>query len=145
MANINKQAYIAGTHNSNIEVLDIAGIPVEQLTFKAASAIKAGAAVKLDTNGKFEEGDATTSTKANVFGIAIRTTAAGSGCTAVKRGILAGFDLSGLAYGANVYLSDTTGRLADAAGTVSKVVGRVVPVWGQLPGAAPLKALYVEL
>jgi hypothetical protein len=37
--------------------------------------------------------------------------------------------LSGIAYGVSVSLSDTDGTLADAAGTVSTVVGKVVPGW----------------
>ena len=37
--------------------------------------------------------------------------------------------LSGIAYGVSVFLSDTDGTLADAAGTVSTVVGKVVAGW----------------
>jgi hypothetical protein len=43
----------------------------------------------------------------------------------MREGDLAGWDLSGLNYDAAAYLSNTPGALADAAGTVTALVGRV--------------------
>jgi tetrahydromethanopterin S-methyltransferase subunit E len=50
--------------------------------------------------------------------------------------------LAGLAYGALVYLSDTTGLFADAAGTVSVICGRVIPLWDD---STPTKILDTDL
>ena len=54
--------------------------------------------------------------------------AAGQGVSLLERGAIGGYDVSGLAYDALVYLSDTAGALADAAGTATVVCGRVVPM-----------------
>jgi hypothetical protein len=107
----------------------IVGIPTTQYTYPAEEAVTAGQAVRLSTTtGKLTKANGTTTAEARVKGIATRTPeAVGLGVTILRRGFLDGFDLSSLAYDAPVYLSDTDGRLADGAGTVSVVVGRVVP------------------
>ncbi len=64
--------------------------------------------------------------------------------TAVRRGTLDGFTFS-QAYDAAIYVADTDGRIGDAAGTVSTVIGRVVPAWNQRQGTAADKVLSVEL
>jgi hypothetical protein len=58
--------------------------------------------------------------------------------------VLDGFTFS-QAFNAAIYLSDTDGRLADAAGTVSKIAGRVLPGTANLVGAAKDKLLFVDL
>ena len=60
--------------------------------------------------------------------------------TAVKEGVLDGFNLDALAYGARVY-SGASG-VVDTAGTV--VVGEVIPARSHLRGNAPDKLLYVN-
>lgn len=67
----------------------------------------------------------------------------GNGVTGMKKGLLDGYDLSALAYGAKVYLSNTDGALADAAGTNSTLVGRVHPAayTGTPSGADKLLAI----
>jgi hypothetical protein len=123
--------------------VEVVGFPIQQLTLPAAEAITAGAPVRIDTAGKFTPRTARRP-EARVWGIATKTVAAGEALTAVRRGILDGFTFS-QAYDAAIYLSDTDGTLADAAGTVSTVVGRVVPGWSQLLGSNPDKLLSVEL
>lgn len=146
MPNLTLHSHTTASDNANIKTLDIVGNPIQQHTIKAGGAVRAGAGVRFDaTTGKFIEGNAANATNANIVGIALRTRAEGEGVTVIQKGIIAGFDLSGLNFGATVYLSDTTGVLADAQGTVNKPVGRVVPVYGQLPGSTPMKALLVEL
>lgn len=136
-------ANIALTTADRVEVV---GFPVIQLTVPAAEAITAGAPVRLDTStGKFTNANGTTTGEARVFGIATRTVAAGEALTVVRKGILDGFALSGMNYDAAVYLSDTDGRLADAAGTVSTVVGRVVPGTSVTLGTSYDKLLFVDL
>lgn len=124
--------------------VEVVGFPIQQLTLPAAEAITAGAPVRIDTAGKFTNSNGTSAGEARVWGIATRTVAAGESLTAVRRGILDGFTFT-QAYDAAIYLSDTDGTLADAAGTVSTAVGRVVPGWSQLLGSNPDKLLSVEL
>lgn len=127
---------------NRVEVVD----SIRQMTLPAAEAITAGAPVRLDTSsGKFTNSNGTTAPEARIWGIATRTVVAGEALTAIRNGVMDGFDLSGMNYDATVYLSDTDGRLDTAAGTVSTVVGRVIPATGTTLGTAFDKILSVEL
>jgi len=120
---------------------------LEQMTLPAAEALSPGDAVRLDTTtGKFTKANGTTAGEARIYGIAVGThaVAAGIPVTAVRRGALDGYAFT-QAYDAAIYLSDTDGALADAAGTVAVVVGRVVPGASELLGGAFAKLLYVGL
>lgn len=110
----------------------------------AAEAIVAGAPCRIDTNGKAANGNGTDATESNIRGIATRTVAAGEAVTLMKSGILDGFTFT-QAYTAPIYVSDTDATLADAAGTVSKIVGYVVPGNAQTLGTAADKLLLVDL
>jgi hypothetical protein len=99
----------------------------------AAVALTAGQAVYINSNGKADKADATTNKQ--VKGIALNAAGAGQAVSVLKEGYLSGFDVSGLAYDAQVMLSATAGNLA-TTGTI--IVGRVVPV----PDKALTKALY---
>ena len=106
------------------------GLPgdYEQVESTLAETLAAGDAVRLDAStGKFTGANATDTTEGNWVGILLTGGVAGEPATAIARGELAGFDLSGLNWGATVYLSDTDKTLADAAGTVSTAVGKVYP------------------
>ena len=117
----------------------------EQLTVPAAETIAAGAPVRIDTSaGTFTNANGSSAAEARVYGIATRSVAAGEPVTAIRRGILDGFTFS-QAYDAAIYLSNTDGRLADAAGTTSVIVGRVVPGTATTLGTAYDKLLSVEL
>jgi hypothetical protein len=116
-----------------------------QMTLPAAEAIEAGAAVRIDTAGKFTGANGTTTTENRIYGIALKSVPAGMAVTALRRGVLDGFALSGLAYDAIVYLSDTDGTLGSTAGTVSTIVGRVIPAWATTLGTAADKLLFVDL
>lgn len=108
-----------------------------------AEAVTAGAPVRDDGNGLWTNGNGTDATEANVYGVATRTAAAGTALTAIRKGVLDGF--TGLpAFGAAVYVSDTDGRLADAAGTVTVKAGRVIAGTAELLGAANKKLLFVD-
>lgn len=118
---------------------------VEQFSAGAGVAIDAGVAVKCNlTSGLVDKANATTSALARCVGIAVTSTSRQPNApTIVRKGILdVGEALAALNYGVEVYLSDTDGRLADAAGTVSKVVGTVVPGYGS---TTPDKLLRVDL
>lgn len=114
----------------------------EGWTLLAGATITRGQAVAIDTNGKAVLADASTSAQNNFRGIALNGAAAGEAVTIMVHGTLYGFTLTGVAYDGVVYLSNTAGALADAAGDVSLVAGRVRPMHD---GATPTKVLYVNV
>jgi diaminopimelate decarboxylase len=119
---------------------------IEQMTLPTDEAVTAGMAVRINTTtGKFTKANGSAAGEARIYGIATKTVASGMPLTAVRQGVMDGWDLSGLAYDAVVYLSDTDGRLGDAAGTVSTVVGRVIPGTAETLGTAFSKLLLVDL
>lgn len=108
--------------------------------------LPAGAVVAIDpTTGKLDKADASTGALNRAYGVTLRAVKAGYGVTVLRAGIMDGFDLSALAYDDPVYLSNTGGAIADAAGDVSVVVGRVVPGTAVTLGTAYDKLLEVEL
>lgn len=134
-------ALIAVATAGKIDVVE----SIVQHTAPAEEAIVAGAPVRFDTtSGKFTNSNGTTAPEARIYGIATNSAAANEPVTAIRRGKLDGFTFS-QAYDAAIYVSDTDGRLGDAAGTVSVAVGRVLPAWNQRLGTAADKILSVEL
>jgi hypothetical protein len=114
-------ATISPSTAGRIEVIE----PGEQMTLPAAADLTAGTGVKPDTNGAFIQALATSASNGAGVMLALRTVKSGEALTAMKSGVVGGFTIS-QAYGAAVYLSDT-GTVADAAGTSSIQLGRVVP------------------
>lgn len=118
---------------------------LEQMTLPTAEEITAGQPVRLDTStGKFTKANATTGAEGRIYGIATKTTVSGMPVTAIRRGVLAGYDLSGMAYDEAVYLSSTDGTLADSPGALDISVGRVIPATGVTLGTAFDKLLLVD-
>lgn len=92
-----------------------------------AETVTAGQALYLvAATGKYGIADANDSGKQQARGIALKGGAAGQTVPMLKKGPVYGFTLSGN-YDSVAYLSDTAGALADSAGTMTVVVGRVVP------------------
>lgn len=91
----------------------------------AGAAITAGQVVYIDSSGDLQLADASAAGTATVRGVALESGGAGQAIDWCEEGWLFGFTLS-QAYSAAIYLSDTAGDLADAAGTVSVLCGRVV-------------------
>lgn len=117
-----------------------------QMTLPAAEAIDAGQPVRIDTtSGRFTLANATAAAEARVYGLATRSVQAGEPVTAIRKGVIDGVDLASLDYDAAIYLSNTDGTLADAAGTVSVVVGRVIPGTATRLGTGYDKLLFVDL
>lgn len=116
----------------------------DQHTAPAAEAISAGSPIRLDTaTGRWTNANGTSAAEARVTHIAVRTVVAGESLTGVRGCLIGGLVLDALAYDAPVYLSNTDGRLADAAGTTSVIIGRVVPAFAMTLGNAPDKLLDV--
>jgi len=110
--------------------------------FIAAASITAGQAVYQTSAGKVGVADANGSGTTQLRGIALNAAGAGQAVSVLKRGHVYGYTISGLAYDAQVYLSDTAGKLADAPSTTTPVpVGRVVA----LPEANLTKVLFVNV
>ncbi len=117
-----------------------------QATYPAAEAITAGAPIRLDTaTARWTNANGTTAPEARVTHIATRTVLAGESLTGVRRCTIDGLVLDAIAYDGAVYLSDTDGRLDTVAGTVSTLVGRVVPGFAVTLGTAADKLLDVGL
>jgi len=117
---------------------------IEQINGPAAETITAGQYVRLNTtNGKIELGNASSAGEARAGGIAANSAIAGEDVTMIRKGWLdMGDALGDLTYDDDVYLNDTDGVLGDAAGTVSLIVGTVIPVTGNTTAD---KALRVNL
>lgn len=133
-------ANIALTTADRVRVVE----SIEQMTLVAAEAITAGMPVRIDTAGKFTAANDTTTTENRIYGIATETKAAGLAVTAIRRGVMDGWTFS-QAFDAIIYLSDTDGRLGDTAGTVSTIVGRVIPGTATTLGTAYDKMLEIGL
>jgi hypothetical protein len=92
---------------------------------KAAEALTPGVPVYYTAAGLAAVADANAAGKQQCRGICLDQAAAGESARILEDGWCDGFDLSGLARDAPVYLSDTAGALATTAGTMTVVVGRV--------------------
>ncbi len=146
MAAITLQTNTASTQSGNTDVRLSIEDSREQHTYVAAVDLPAGTPVYLDSNGKWAKASSAAANAASrVRGITHKKVVAGQAVTAIAQGELAGFDLSGLAYGAPVYLNDTAGVIGDAAGTVSIILGYVIPGPSQARGVAAKKLLLVKI
>ena len=124
-------AQVAVVHPHSAEIFD----------FIAAEAITAGQAVYQTTAGKVGVADANVAGKQQFRGIALKSVGAGQAVSVLKKGTLAGFDLSSLNRDAILYLSDTAGAMADAASATKTVnCGRVI----SLSDSSLTKCLFVQ-
>ncbi len=94
----------------------------------AAESLTAGQAVYINSNGKVAKSNGGAAGTAKFRGVALESVGAGQAVSVMFEGEIGGFTVSGLAYDAVVYLSDTAGAFDTAAGTVSVVAARVVPM-----------------
>lgn len=123
-------AQIARVHPEQDEVYDMI----------AAATITAGAALYITSAGTVDLYDSNGSGTLQFCGIALNGGGAGSAIGVLKRGAVYGYTISGLAYFAPVYGSNSVGLLADSAGSSSNVVGRVMP----LSDSNLTKVLYIN-
>jgi hypothetical protein len=118
----------------------------EQMTGVAGVDIDAGELMRyVNATGRFELADASAAPSADAKYMATRTVKAGMALTGLRKGIVDGFDLDDYTFEDVFYLSDNAGQISDAAGTVSKVVAEVHPIFGQLMGQTASKTLRVDL
>ena len=140
-------ASIAVTTAGSIHVVEAR----EQMTLPAAAALLAGDTVSIDSDGKFVKGDADgAGLLSSIYGVATRSVAAGEAVTAVRRGVLSGYTFGSTAYWTAVLAADTAGEITVTAGesnggSADVTIGRVIPVWTNLIGGTPEKALLLTL
>lgn len=115
----------------------------EKWTLIAGAAITRGQAVAVDAAGLAVVADGSTGAANNVVGIALEGAGAGQALDVMVNGSLYGFTIAALDAYTPLYLSNTAGALADAAGDVSKLVARVKPMHDH--AATPTKVLYVNI
>ena len=96
-------------------------------SYIANVSITAGQSLYVNSVGKVDLSSSAASGTKQFAGIALNPAGPGGAVDVLFEGEIAGFTLSTVAYDGLVYISDTAGNLADAAGTATVVVGRVVP------------------
>lgn len=131
-------ATVALTTADRIEVVEWG----EQETLPAAADVTAGTFVRQDANGNWVQALADTAPHSAGPRLALRTVKSGEALTAMKSGVVSGYTVT-QAFNAALYLSDT-GTLADAAGTVSVQVGRVLPGTANQAGSAHDKNVRID-
>lgn len=90
-----------------------------------AATVTAGQVLYLTASGTWDLADASATGTAQCRAVALRGGGAGQAVEILRHGKVYGFTLTGVAYDARLYLSDTAGDMADANGTVNVVVARV--------------------
>jgi hypothetical protein len=119
--------------------VEVVGLPVRERTYVAGEAINAGAPIVLNTSGAAVHADANDAgppiRNANIRGIAMRAADSGQPVTVMLEGWLDGYDFTNQAFTTRIFVSDTVGALADAAGTASLPIGYV-----DVAGANPITA-----
>ncbi len=105
----------------------------------AGVVIEAGQGLYINSSGFAELGDASAAGTAVCVGVALNDAQVGQAVAVLHKGFIEGFTLSG-AYNTLIFVSDTAGDLADAAGTVTAPVGRVVAT----SESTPSKLLYID-
>lgn len=107
------------TRNVNVVFAEVAEIR----DFREAETLAVGDVAYVNAAGKAGKADANVSGKEQARGIVVKRQ--GTTVSIMKRGYLSGFDIAALAYDAQVFLSDTAGKLDTAAGTLAVPCGRV--------------------
>ncbi len=109
-------------------------------SYIAAATITAGQGVYRNSAGKADLADANGSGTLQFRGIALNGGGAGQAIDVLEDGEVFGFTIAG-AYDSLVYVSNTAGALADAAGGTSIVAGRVTCL---TDGSTLTKILYIS-
>lgn len=118
--------------------------PDTAFTFNAfaGATLSAGDLVYINSStGRLVKTNAGASGTAKCAGMVLKSAAAGQVVTVIGRGWIGGFSPSG-SYYSDLYASDTAGAVDTAAGTVSLVVGKVMPLPDDY--GTPTKILYIN-
>ena len=115
-------------------------LKAEIYSFIAASTVTAGQAVYQTTSGTVAPADANAANLQQCRGVALNGGGAGQAIDVLKQGRIYGFTLTDQTYDDPIFLSDTVGALADAAGTLEVPVGLVVA----MPDKDKTKVVYIR-
>lgn len=115
-------------------------IQAEIIDLMAGETITAGQVVYTKTDGTVALCDGNATGLEQARGIALKAAKAGQVVPVLKKGGCEGFVVSGLNADAVLYTSNTPGALADAAGTLEVVCGRVMV----LPDGNSTKICYFD-
>lgn len=108
------------------DVDDVSPFKADIVPVFLAETVTAGQIGYQLADGTFGIADANAGGKQQARGVFLQGgTATGGPVDLLREGEVTGFGISGLNYDAPLYLSDTAGALADAAGTVTALVARV--------------------
>jgi hypothetical protein len=111
----------------------------------AAAAITVGQSLFTTTsNGKVDLEDTSSAGKQQFRGIALETVGAGQAVDVLERGLIEGYDLSGMSFDDFAYGQDTPGVIGTTAGTKTVRIGRVVPTTMYDSSGNIKKLLYVQ-
>jgi hypothetical protein len=127
---------------------EVVGLPNSSGTITAAAGedISALAPITQNASGKWVRSGAAAAAPANtVQAIALRTVKSGESLTGLREGRIDNYNLDAQAYGARIFVSNTLGALADAAGTASLPVGFVEVATAQPIGSPHDKVLHVKI
>lgn len=115
-------------------------------SFIAGVAITAGQALYFAATGRVGLSNSTSAGALAVFrGLALDTVGIGQAIDVLEEGYVDGYEIGALAYDASVFLQDTAGAIGTAAGTVSVVIAKVVPVSDKdVATGLPSKLLFVK-
>lgn len=114
-----------------------------QDTQPAGENLVAGQVVAYNAAGRFVKA-AANAAAGGMYGVVRRTVVQGESVTAVRKGVMEGFNLDALNPGALVYSSATSGAISDTAGT-GTVLGRVIPGRSNRANQAADRLLFVDL
>ena len=91
--------------------------------------LTAGQIVAWNTSGLTVPADADgASTLPQARGVALNGGGTGQAISILKKGLCYGFTITGLAYGAKLYISGTVGAVSDASISSLEAIGQVVPL-----------------
>lgn len=105
------------------DIAAINDLPYEHRVYRAAEALLMGMVAIWDASGYVIQTDTAPAATVKIAGIAMRRAGIGEAVTLFQRGFISGYDVSGLAYGVNLY-AGADGEVADA-GTI--IIGSVLP------------------
>lgn len=131
-----------------VTAADVRVVFAEQAEFRnvvAAATITAGQLVYMNTSGKVDLCDFDAIASGKPYGIALEGAAADQALSVLKRGYLAGYNLSSQAYGARIYSSATPGALSDAAATSTPDVIAAIGCVDALSDPSKTKVLRVDI
>lgn len=111
---------------ANISVIKPEDAEIVQVV--VAETVTAGQPLFFDSNGKGQLADANAAGERQARCLTLEAGLTNQSISCLKRGFVEGFTLTDQSFDDPIFLSDTVGVLADAAGTVTVPVGLVGPI-----------------